>query len=176
MCLGWKFKLGSFCGTRCWVEMAILAFLLWPRKGADQNARTQENDEPSGSVGRTGGWGHISRVTKRSAYLNRSSTPCEDRSSFLLEKAFLLQGEKNCGNWSLCLICSARQKWDGRPTGILGVTLSQQVIQTWAAFYPVWSGTGSLPTCPALKLKELREWGNCLGEPDQGRTRIENGC
>lgn len=100
----------------------------------------------------------------------------QDRSSFLLEKAFLLQGEKNCGNWSLCLICSARQKWDERPTGILGVTLSQQVIQTWAAFYPVWSGTGSLPTCPALKLKELREWGNCLGEPDQGRTRIENGC
>lgn len=86
MCLGWKFKLGAFCGTRCWVEMAILAFLLWPREGADQNARTQENDEPSGSVGGTGGWGHISRVTKRSAYLNLSSTPCRTEVAFYLRR------------------------------------------------------------------------------------------
>lgn len=78
--------------------MAILALLLWPRKGAGQNARAQENDEPSGSIGGTGGWAHISRVTKMSAYLKCSSTPCEDRGSFLLEKASLLQREKNCRN------------------------------------------------------------------------------
>lgn len=49
------------------------------------------------------------------AYLNRSTTSCEDRDSFLLERPSQPREKKDRGNGSLCLICSPSRRELGGP-------------------------------------------------------------
>lgn len=133
MCFGWKFKLETFWGPQCWVEETGL-----------------------GLDGCTG----LSVMAQERSWSEWESTP---RKWWALNEHWWgrwvgphFQGHQNMTLFEMlihspygkrrnveidhCAWCSPRQKWDGRPTGIWGVNLSQQFIQTWAPIYPVLSG------------------------------------
>ena len=121
MCFGWKFKLGAFGGTPCWVKNTGLgldgcpsiSITVWERSWSEWESAARKWWALGALVGQVGG--HASRNPRTSADLKCSWTSCEDRDSFPHESTSLLW--EDSGSWSLCLCVAHGRSETGDPRG-----------------------------------------------------------